>query len=279
MTAQTTPITPAPAISPDAAVSLKRSQCCGCRIAHSLAAIAPLNITHDCSGKMMNARPMLVPLGTNLQSECYNHCCLHVTTSRAAFNVHAQVCPAAAAPHCKSAAGETNAEHHHGDHANPAPVGQSRETLVQHLCHFHPCECCGGRHIVAAQHIGGREQQINWYCYSNANKNSHELREKLLLWRLPEQQARLEVLLNCMNKGDGAHLKKLHLHHVTRLARPCAADGCSHKVRRHVARCNQREHKLRDLKPKCQTAATMNTRASGCIYLAHGPDGIYISFP
>jgi hypothetical protein len=64
MTAHNTPITPAPAIRPDAAVSLNRSHCCGRRTCHIFAANAPLKMTHDCSGKIMNERPMLVPLGT-----------------------------------------------------------------------------------------------------------------------------------------------------------------------------------------------------------------------
>jgi hypothetical protein len=66
MIAQRTPITPAPAINPEAVVSLNRWQCSGLRNSQILAAIAPLSMTHDCSGKMMNARPILVPLGTYL---------------------------------------------------------------------------------------------------------------------------------------------------------------------------------------------------------------------
>ena len=68
MTAHNTPVTPAPAIKPDAAVSLNRSHSCGRRISHTLATIAPLKITQVCSGKIMKARPMLVPLGTNLET-------------------------------------------------------------------------------------------------------------------------------------------------------------------------------------------------------------------
>ncbi len=94
MMAHSTPITPAPAINPEAVVSLNRSQCSGFRNSQILAAIAPLNMTHDCSGKMMNARPILVPLGTYLPTNRLRVAeCIAVT---AGVDARSQVSPATA---------------------------------------------------------------------------------------------------------------------------------------------------------------------------------------